>query len=87
MVWKLKEEVKDQLDPYQNKRGTNDAILTMLHHVVKHLEDPNAQARFFFLDLLSIPCSHTLCSPNLTSWPSIQTVSNSSIHFLLNTFK
>ncbi len=53
MVWELKEEVKDQLDPYQNKRGTNDAILTMLHHVVKQLEDPNAQARFFFLDLSS----------------------------------
>lgn len=53
MVWKLKEEVKNHLDPYQNKRGTSDAILTMLHHVVKHLEDPNAQARFLFLDLSS----------------------------------
>ncbi len=51
MVWKLKEEVKDNLDPYLNKRGTDDAILTMLHNVIKHLEDPNAQARFVFLDL------------------------------------
>ncbi len=34
MVWRLKEEVKDHLDPYQFayqiNRGTDDAILTVV---------------------------------------------------------
>lgn len=57
MVWKLKEEVKVHLDPYQFayqvNRGTDGAILTVVHHIVKHLEDLNAYARLFFLDLSS----------------------------------
>ncbi len=57
MVWRLKEEVKDHLDPYQFayqiNRGTDDAILTVVHHVLKHLEDPKAYASLLFLDLNS----------------------------------
>ncbi len=49
MLKKFKEEVKDHLHPcqfaYQINRGTDVAILTVVHHVSKHLEDPKAFAR------------------------------------------
>lgn len=49
MLKKFKEEVKDHLDlcqfAYQINWGTDVAILTVVHHVSKHLEDPKANAR------------------------------------------
>lgn len=57
MVGKFKEELNEHLDPYQfayqNDRGTDGTVLTVVHGIVKHLEDRSAYARLFFLDLRS----------------------------------
>lgn len=55
MVWNIKEGFKDDLDQfaYQINSDTDDAINTVVHHVVKHLEDPKTHARVFVLDVSS----------------------------------
>ena len=42
------------LDPYQGKsRGTDDAINTIVHLIVQHLENPKAYAGQLFIDFSS----------------------------------
>ena len=45
------------LDPYQfayaKNRGTSDAISTLAHYVLKHLEDPDTYVRLLFVDFSS----------------------------------
>ena len=57
MVSLLKTEVNKKLDPWQfaNKRGrsTDDAISSITHLVLKHLEDPKAYAHLLFIDFSS----------------------------------
>ena len=49
--------VQDDLDPlqfaYRHGRGVNDAIATLLHSVLKHLESPGCYARILFIDYSS----------------------------------
>ena len=48
-------DVKDALDPFQfaylDKHGTDDAVSTLVHLVLKHLDQPQAYARVFLLIL------------------------------------
>ena len=54
---KLYDDVKDVLDPFQfaykDKRGSDDAVNTLVHLVLKHLEKPEACARVPFADFSS----------------------------------
>lgn len=54
---KLRSEVEQQLDPYQfaysKNRSTSDAISTVVHLVLKHLEISGAYARLVFIDFSS----------------------------------
>ncbi|KAF7645306.1 hypothetical protein LDENG_00206710 [Lucifuga dentata] len=56
VVAMLKEDV-NSLDPlqfaYRQGRGTDDAINSIVHLVLKHLEDPRAYARMLFIDFSS----------------------------------
>ena len=51
---KLYDDVKDVLDPFQvaykDKRGTDDAVNTLVHLVLKHLEQQKAYACGLFVD-------------------------------------
>ena len=53
MLSVLKAEVNLALDPYQfayrQRRGTDDAINSITHFTVKHLERPKAYARILFI--------------------------------------
>ena len=53
----LLKQTNSYLDPYQfayrNNRSTDDATLTLLHHVYTHLEKPGAFARLLFIDFSS----------------------------------
>ncbi len=57
IVSQLKLEVCPQLDPYQfaykRHRGTDDAINSLVHLVIKHLENPRAYAKLLFVDFSS----------------------------------
>ena len=57
MLSVLKAEVNLSLDPYQfayrQGRGTDDAINSITHFTVKHLECPKAYARILFIDFSS----------------------------------
>ncbi len=57
MVGKLKSDIKGQLDPYQfaykDNRGTDDAVVTITHFILQHLENPKAYARLLFVDFTS----------------------------------
>ena len=57
MLSVLKAEVNLALDPYQfayrQGRGTDDAINSITHFTVKHLECPKAYARILFIDFSS----------------------------------
>lgn len=57
MVSLLKTEVNPKLDPwqfaYKHHRSTNDAVSSITHLVLKHLEDPKAYARLLFIDFSS----------------------------------
>ncbi len=50
-------EVCPQLDPYQfaykRQRGTDDVINSLVHLVIKHLENPRAYAKLLFVDFSS----------------------------------
>lgn len=58
IIEELRTEVEPSLDQYQfayrRNRSTNDAISTILHLVLKHLESPVAYARLFFIAFNSI---------------------------------
>ena len=51
------DDVKDVLDLFQfahkDKRGTDDAVNTLVHLVLKHLEQPKAYTRLLFVDFSS----------------------------------
>ena len=53
----LRKETEASLDPYQfayaKNRGTSDAISTLTHRVLKHLEDAKTYARLLFVDFSS----------------------------------
>lgn len=53
----LRENVSNQLDPlrfaYSKGRGTGDAINSLMHLVLNHLEDFDANARGLFIDFSS----------------------------------
>lgn len=53
----LKAEVNSELDPlqfaYRQGRSTDDAINSITHLTLKHLEDPKAYARLLFIDFSS----------------------------------
>lgn len=58
----LKVGVADKLDPLQfayrqgggtEDRGTEDAIDSIMHLILKHLESPKAYARLLFIDFSS----------------------------------
>lgn len=53
----LKLEVGPQLDLYQlaykHRRGNDDAIISQVHLVTKHLETPRGYARLLFVDFSS----------------------------------
>lgn len=57
MVSKLRSEVQHLLDPYQfaynNGRGTDDALITAVHSILKHLENPSGYVRLLFIDFSS----------------------------------
>lgn len=57
MVSKLRSEVQHLLDPYQfaynNGRGTDDALITTVHSILKHLENPSGYVRLLFMDFSS----------------------------------
>ena len=57
MVSLLKTEVNKKLDPwqfsYKRGRSTDDAKSSITHLVLKHLEDPKADARLLFIDFSS----------------------------------
>lgn len=57
MVSILKSEVNPELDPlqfaYRQGRSTDDAINSITHLTLKHLEDPKAYARILFIDFSS----------------------------------
>lgn len=67
MVSVLKSEVNSELDPcqfaYRQGRGTDDAINSITHLAIKHLEDPKAYTRLLFVDFSSAfntPLPHLL---------------------------
>lgn len=53
----LRREVEPSLDQFQfaytRNRSTSDAISTILHYILKHLESPVAYARLLFIDFSS----------------------------------
>ena len=55
VIRELYDDVKNVLDPfhftYKDKRGTGDAVNTLVHLVLKHLDQPQAYARVFLLIL------------------------------------
>lgn len=57
MLEKLPAEVEPSLDKYQfayaKKRSTSDAIVTLMHLILKHLECPATYARLLFIDFSS----------------------------------
>ncbi|KAK7907136.1 hypothetical protein WMY93_015748 [Mugilogobius chulae] len=57
MVRELKINTGNLLDPYQfaykNNRSCDDAVLTAVHNILQHLEDPKAYARLLFIDFSS----------------------------------
>lgn len=57
IVRELKSSTENYLDPYQfaykNNRSTDDAVLTVLHSILQHLENPKAYARLLFIDFSS----------------------------------
>ena len=57
MIEVLHSEVEPMLDTnqfaYTKNRSTSDAILTIMHLILKHLESPNANARLLFVDFSS----------------------------------
>lgn len=57
VVSMLKAGVADKLDPlqfaYRQGRGTEDAINSIMHLILKHLESPKAYARLLFIDFSS----------------------------------
>ncbi len=57
IVSQLKLEVCPQLDPYQfaykRQRGTDDSINSLVHLVIKHLENPRAYAKLLYVDFSS----------------------------------
>ena len=57
VIRKLYGDVKDALDPFQfaykDKRGTDDAVLTLVHLVLKYLDQPQAHARVLLVDFNS----------------------------------
>lgn len=57
MVGKLRVEVEHLLDPHQfaynRGRGTDDALNSTTHVILKHLEDSSAYARLTFIDFSS----------------------------------
>ena len=54
---KLWLDVQDYLDPFQyayrQGRGTYDAVNTVVHLILKHLDKPKAYARLLFIDFSS----------------------------------
>ena len=54
MACKLRLDVQDYLDPFQyayrQGRGTDDAVNTVVHLILKHLDKPKAYARLLFID-------------------------------------
>lgn len=57
VVAKLKSNVNSLLDSFQfaykERRGTVDAVNTVVHLILQHLENPNAYARLLFVDFSS----------------------------------
>lgn len=57
IVRELKSNIKNQFDhhqfAYKNNRRTDDAILTAVHLILQHLENPKAYARLLFVDFSS----------------------------------
>ena len=53
MACKLRLDVQDYLDPFQyayrHGRGTDDAVNTVVHLILKHLDKPKAYARLLTL--------------------------------------
>ncbi len=51
------EQTKPFIDPqqfaYQAKRGVEDAVITMLHQVYRHLDKPRSYVRTLFIDFSS----------------------------------
>ena len=63
----LRLDVQDYLDPFQfayrQGRGTDDAVNTVVHLILKHLDKPNAYARLRFIDFslaFNLILPHTL---------------------------
>ena len=54
---KVRSDVQDYLDPFQfayrQGRGTDDAVNTVVHLILKHLDKRNASARLLFIDFSS----------------------------------
>lgn len=54
ILGKVRSQVEAQLDPYQfaylSNRSTNDAISTVTHLILKHIETTDAYARLVFID-------------------------------------
>ena len=53
----LLRDTEHLLDPmqfaYRSKRGVDDATLTLLNNIYRHLDRPNSYARLLFLDFSS----------------------------------
>ena len=69
MACKLRLDIQDYLDPFQyayrHGRGTYDAVKTVVHLILKHLDKPNANARLLFIDFslaFNLIQIHTLLS-------------------------
>ena len=70
VVSRLLRQTQDHLDPmqfaYKRNRGTDDAILSLLHKTYSHLEKPHSFVRILFVDFSSAfntiqpPC-HAVC--------------------------
>jgi len=69
IVSMLKAEVANNLDPlqfaYRQGRGTEDAIISIMHLILKHLENNKAYARLLFIDFSS--AFNTIQTPLLIS--------------------
>ena len=57
MACKLRLDVQDYLKPFQyayrQGRGTDDAVNTVVHLILKHLDKPKTYARLLFIDFSS----------------------------------
>ena len=69
MACKLRLDVQDYLDPFQyayrQGRETYDAVNTVVHLILKHLDKPMAYARLLFIDFslaFNLIQPHTLLS-------------------------